>query len=156
MFDLSFVGSGTESRRPWTFTVSLLSQGLLLAVAGIASVVASPELPFQQWTAVFLEPPRPPAAAPPPAPQRVVQVTEPEVFRADLVQPTKIPDKVAVIVEEAPPAEAMYTGPSVVGSTGSSGGVKNGVISGFLKDVPTVAPPPPPPPVVEKAQPQTP
>lgn len=145
MFDLSFVGTGAESRRPWTFTVSLLSQGLLLAVAGIASVVASPELPFQQWTAVLLEPPQPPRAAPPPPPQ-AVPVIRPEVFQSELVQPIKIPDEVALIVEESKQPAVAYTGPGVEGGFGDPVGGGGSVIDAIVGDVPTVAPPPPPPP----------
>ena len=155
MFDLSFVDAGAESRRPWTFTVSLLSQGLLLALIGIASLIAGPELPFQQWTAVFLEPPLPPAAAPPPREQPAVQMVEPEVFQADLVQPTAIPDKVALIVEEAQ-RPALEAGPGVVGATGPQGGIRNGVIDGIARAVPSVAPPPPPPPPADPLPPKTP
>lgn len=145
MFDLPFVGVGAESRRPWTFTVSLLSQGLLLAVAGIASLVASPELPFQQWTAVLLEPPRPPAAAPPPAAQPVVQVQKPEVFRSEMVQPASIPDKAAIVVDAPKPTAVSSTG-SVVGATGPGAGDPDGVIGAMVRETPVVAPPPPPKP----------
>lgn len=149
MFDRSIVGVGAESRRPWTFTVSLLTQALLLALAAMASVAFGPELGIQQWTTVLLEPPRPPAAAPPPREQPVVQAVQPETFQTELVQPKSIPDKVAVIVEERAPA-VIDSGPIVPGATGDPNGVRGGVIDSIVSSVPAVAPPPSPPPAVEK------
>jgi len=149
MFDRSIVGVGAESRRPWTFTVSLLTQALLLALAALASVAFGPELGIQQWTAVLLEPPRPPAAAPPPREQPAVQVVQPETFQTELVQPKRIPDEVAVIVEERAPT-VIATGPFVPGATGDADGVPGGVIDSIVGSLPGVAPPPPPPPAVEK------
>ncbi|MBI1357520.1 MAG: TonB family protein [Acidobacteria bacterium] len=150
MFDLTFVDGGRASRRPWTFTASLICQGIVISTLALASVAAGPGLPLHDWTAVFLAPPKPPAAKAPPK-QQPVQTVAPERFQSELTQPRSIPDRVAMIVEEAPPAEAA--GASVEGATGEPGGGDD-VITGIVNSIPDVAPPPPPPPVVEKTKPE--
>ena len=146
MFDFSFVGAGTASRRPWTFTVSLLFQGFLIAILALTSIVAGPGLPLHDWTAVFLEPPPPPPpAAPPPQPQPV-RAAAPERFQSELLQPTRIPDRVAMIRGR----RRRRRRASVFGATGPAG-PGGGVIPGFLGSTACEVPPPPPPPPVEAA-----
>jgi len=72
-----------------------------------------------------------------------------------LVQPTEIPDEIAIIKEEdMPPPAATIAG--VVGGVpgGTIGGSLGGVIGGIISGQPQVAPPPPPPVKKKKATPK--
>jgi protein TonB len=142
VFQQSIVGSG---RRSWSFAISLVAQTALLGLVLLATLMYTPLLPAAKFTAVFLEPP-PPPPGPPPPPADPVRVRQPEVFSAELRTPTEIPDKVAIIQEEAlpaPPLDRTYVG--VPGGTGPAGpGVLNSIGGAVLP------PPKPPEPKVEK------
>jgi protein TonB len=70
------------------------------------------------------------------------------------VQPTEIPDEIAIIKEEDMPPAATIAG--VVGGVpgGTIGGSLGGVIGGIISNQPLVAPPPPPPVKKKKAIPK--
>lgn len=139
MFQQSIFAS-EESRRPWTFSVSLLAQALLIAVAVLVPMLAKPMLPVLNAAIVSLQLPKPPRAPEPAPPVQQVAAVRPQQFSSILQQPTRMPERPAVVVEREAPVVAA--GPSVPGPQG-------GVISrlgGF-----TVGPPPPPPPTVEPA-----
>lgn len=140
MFQQSVLSS-EESRRPWTFGVSLLAQALFIAIAVLIPLLTEPMLPALNAAIVSLQTPKPPhphAAAPPPPPQQIAAV-RPQQFSAILHQPARVPDRVAVIVESD--TSAIGIGPSIPGTLDPEGGV----IAGLLIGQPRVAPPPPEP-----------
>lgn len=124
-----------ESRRPWTFSVSLLTQALLIAVAVLVPLLAKPALPALSAAIVSLQLPKPPRVAAPAPPPRQVSAERPQQFSSILHAPTRVPERAAVVVETDAPAVAA--GPT---SPGPSGGVMYRIV-----DVPVVPPPPPPP-----------
>lgn len=142
-----FILSGEESRRPWTFSVSLLAQALFIAIAVLIPLLAKPMLPVLNAAIVSLQLPKAPRAAAPPPTQQIV-VVRPEAFNDALRQPRQMPDRAAILVEAEAPAFAV--GPSIPGA--EEGGVENGVISGLIRSTP-VAPPQPPAPAAKPAPP---
>ncbi len=142
MFQESLL-SGHDSRRPWTFSVSLLTQLLLVSLAVLLPLLGKPMLPLVSRAFVLLEPPKPPRGAPPPA--QTIVVERPQRFDQELRQPQTIPDRAELIVDRAP-AE-IASGPVVVGA--DPGGAGAGVIRSIVADVPAVRPPAPPPPKPE-------
>jgi protein TonB len=138
------VGSGAAARKSWSFGVSLLAQTLALCLALLATIAYTPLLPAARFSATILEPPKPPAAKPA-APEHVA-VVQPERFTAELTQPTKIPDRVAKIVD---PPEA----PRISNSTaGVIGGDRNGIPDGVIDSIVGSVPPPAKPPAPEPAE----
>lgn len=146
MFQDSTVPRG---RRPYAFAFSFLFQCLGLALLAAVSIVVAPSLPTAVWTDVLLTPP-PPRSAPPPAAE-VVRSRAPARF-TELVQPTAIPDRVRIIVDDPSDfAEAALPGiPDLGLGPGAGGGT--GLPIGVPGPSGPVAPPPPPP--VEKPAPQ--
>lgn len=134
MFQQS-IPSSEESRRPWTFSISLLAQALFIAIAVLIPLLAKPMLPGLNAAIVSLQLPKPPRAAAPAPPQQAAAV-RPQKFSAVLHQPTRVPDRVAVVVETEAPA--LSVGPSIPGA--EVGPFQSGVIIG-----PPVAPPLPEP-----------
>ncbi len=140
MFQQSLMG-GDDSRRPWTFSVSLLTQLLVVTLAVLLPLLSEPVLPLVSRAFVLLEPPAPPRGAPPPPKTRVVK--EPERFTKEMVQPKTIPDRVELIVDETP-AE-IVAGPTVIGADPGRG-VRGALPESFVPEAPLVRPPAPPPP----------
>ena len=60
MFESSVLTGDQESRRPWAFSVSLLAQLLLVAVAILVPLLSKPLMPVLSAALVSLEAPRPP------------------------------------------------------------------------------------------------
>ncbi len=113
MFERSVLSGDQESRRPWAFSVSLLAQLLLVAVAILVPLLSEPLMPVLSAALVSLEAPRPPRSVPPPPPERVVVL--PEVFTAELRQPREIPVDVLRVSDEPPElarVESSAYGPS--------------------------------------------
>jgi protein TonB len=106
------------------------------------------ELPATELMGFLVAPPPPPPPAPPPI---VTRKLIPEQFNP-MATPVAIPDRVAIIQDEAPPAASIA---GVVGGIagGAVGGGLGGVIGGIISSTPLVAPPPPP---VKKAPPPPP
>ena len=146
MFQQSIL-SAEESRRPWTFSVSLLAQALLITLAVLIPMLAEPMLPMLNAAIVSLQLPKPPRASAPPPPQQVVAV-RPETFKGELRQPTKMPTRAAVLVEAVAPVVAP--GAAIPGA--ATGGFEGGVISELGGSI-RVAPPAPPPAVEPEAPP---
>jgi periplasmic protein TonB len=152
MFENTFVGHGA-SRRSWPVVVSFLAQSLLVCLAALIPLLTTRSLPAQQWFAVLLEPPRPPAPAAPPAAEPQPRQTAPtRIDDSVFHSPAVIPEKVALITDpEQPIAQAPQdVGLRVVGAV--PGGDPNSLFSGGR--APVIAPPPPP--VVTPKQPVTP
>lgn len=148
MFQEIIASGRADSRRPWTFAVSLLSQAAAVSIVALGSIVISPALPVAGWTAVLLAPAPPPPPAPPAAPAaRPISRPTPRRFEG-LVQPTRMPDKAHLLIDD--PADLAEAAPpsspaGVMG--GTRGGVKGAVVSFLPENLASpVAPPPPPAP----------
>ena len=146
MFQQSIL-SDEESRRPWTFGVSLLAQALFIAIAVLIPLLAKPMLPALNAAMVSLQPPKPPRATAPPPPQRIAAV-RPQQFSTVLRQPAQMPARAAVIVDTPPNVGVDRNG--VVGAGPGPGSATAGIFA--------AAPPvkPPPPPVAEPEEPAQP
>ena len=141
MFQQS-ICSNEESRRPWTFSVSLLAQALLIACAALVPLLKKPMPPALSAAMVSLQSPKPPrSAAPAPPPEHVV-AGRPQAFRDVLRQPRRMPDGARIIADPMPPTAA--TGPAIPG-VGFDGGVISriaGVTMGPLPPPPAAEPEP--------------
>ncbi len=138
MFERSVLSGDQESRRPWAFSVSLLAQLLLVAVAILVPLLSEPLMPALSAALVSLEAPRPPRSAPPPPPVRVL--APPEVFTTELRQPREIPAEVTRVIDPPPVITAVESSPY-----GLSDGSRNTVVNSIVSN-PTVTPPPAPAP----------
>ena len=106
MFQQSIL-SIEESRRPWTFGVSLLAQALFIAIAVLIPLLAEPMMPALNAAIVSLQPPRPPRAAVPAPPPQQIAVARTQSFSAVLVQPREMPDRARINAEPLPPMGAI-------------------------------------------------
>jgi protein TonB len=134
MFERSVLSGDEESRRPWTFSVSLLAQVLLVAVAILVPLLSEPLMPALSAALVSLETPRPPRSVPPPPPERVVVL--PEVFTAELRQPREISVDVLRVIDSSPEVASVESFPY-----GLSDRSRNTVMNSIISN-PTVTPPP--------------
>ncbi|MDA0206179.1 MAG: energy transducer TonB [Acidobacteria bacterium] len=147
MFQQS-IHSAEDSRRPWTFSVSLLVQALFIAIAVLIPLLAEPMLPMLNAAIVSLQLPKPPRASAPPPPQQVVAV-RPETFKGELRQPTQIPARVAPIVDAPPPSVELNR----IGVVGASPGPSDALINTLTNKVRVAPPPAPEPAPVPEAEP---
>lgn len=132
-------------RNPVEWFVSLFVHIVIVGAVILVPLLFTQALDLRSFQSVFLVAPRPPAAAPPPAPAaQVLKTARPmaRLLETKLVAPTAIPAKVKIVVDEAPPDP----GAGVVGGVpgGVAGGVLGGIIGGVTDSARTVAPPPPP------------
>ena len=147
MFEDSLLESSgrLRTKRKWTTVLSLLLQCLLIGVMILVPLIYTEALPRQQLMTFLVAPPPPPPPPPPPAaiPVRVVKVVQTDIINGQLRTPTKIPEKVAMIKEEAAPPPMTTAG--VIGGVpggvpgGSLGGVMGGIIGGTPVAVPKQA-----------------
>ena len=149
MFEDSLLESSgrLRTKRKWTTVLSLALQCLLIGVMILVPLIYTEALPRQQLMTFLVAPPPPPPPPPPPAamPVRVVKVVQTDIINGQLRTPTKIPEKVAMIKEEAAPPPMTTAG--VIGGVpggvpgGSLGGVMGGIIGNTPVAVPKVAMP---------------
>ena len=135
-----------KTKTPWAVAFSFTLQAIFIAGLLLFPLLNYYQLPATELMTFLVAPPPPPP--PPPPIEAIIKKVIPREFDAGLIQPTTIPDKVAIIKEEAiPPPAASIAG--VVGGVagGGIGGSLGGVIRGIISSAPIVAPPPPPPPV---------
>jgi protein TonB len=150
MFEQTFIEGRAKTSRGWPVVVSFSLQVCGIAVA-LAVPLLNPELLPRMAMTVYLAAPSPPPPPPPPPPAgSVVRAarTPQRVFDgARLLEPQRIPQQVAMIVE-APES----TTPGVPGGidSGVPGGSREGVPGGILDALPRPAPPPPPQPAVKE------
>ncbi|MFI5090523.1 MAG: energy transducer TonB [Terriglobales bacterium] len=147
MFEDSLLESSgrLRTKRKWTTVLSLVLQCLLIGVMILVPLIYTEALPRQQLMTFLVAPPPPPPPPPPPAamPVRVVKVIQTDIMNGQLRTPTKIPEKVAMIKEEAAPPPMTTAG--VIGGVpggvpgGSLGGVMGGIIGGTPIAVPKQA-----------------
>ena len=149
MFEQSLMETAIgKTRTPWTMALSFGLQMLMIGVAILVPLLNYYELPATELMGFLVAPPPPPPPAPPPV---VTRKIVPEQFNP-MATPVAIPDRVAIIQDEAPPPASIA---GVIGgiSGGAIGGGLGGVIGGIISSTPIVAPPPPP---IKKAPPPPP
>jgi len=149
MFEDSLLESSgrLKTKRKWTTVLSFVLQCLLIGVMILVPLIYTEALPRQQLMTFLVATPPPPPPPPPPAamPVRVVKVIQTDIINGQLRTPTKIPEKVAMIKEEAAPPPMTTAG--VIGGVpggvpgGSLGGVMGGIIGNTPVAVPKVAMP---------------
>src|SRR3954465_1687788 len=149
MFEDSLVESSgkLKTRRGLTTTLSFVLQIVALGIMILIPLIYTEALPKGQLTTFLVAPPPPPPPPPPAAPPPPPRAAAPPVHRVVegndqvLRQPTKIPQKVAVIKDEEPPQAAAGVTGGVPGGVpgGSMGGVIGGII-GSARSMPIAAP----------------
>ena len=147
MFEDSLLESGNrfrKGRRRATTVVSFLVQGLIVGILVLLPLFYTQALPTQQLMTMLVAPPPPPPPPPPAAAAAARAVRpEPQVNTNALRTPTRIPERVQMIKEEAPPSTMAGVVGGVPGGTpgGQIGGVLGGIISSTPVAVPKVATP---------------
>jgi len=141
--------SGTRpGRRTLDFVASLVVHTLFIATFILLPLYFTEAIDLKQFTQTFLVAPPPPPPAPPAAPVVLkVRATARRVFMTDgkLLAPTVIPEKIAMIKEDALPPDV---GIGIVGGVpggvpgGQAGGVIGGIISGAPRTYIPIAPTP--------------
>ncbi len=145
MFEDSLVESAgrLRTKRKWTTVLSFVLQCLLIGVMILIPLIYTEALPKQQLMTFLVAPPPPPPPPPPPAaiPVKVVRVIQTDIVNGQLRTPTKIPEKIAMIKEEAAPPPMTATGGVIGGVPGGvPGGSLGGVIGGIIGNAPVAVP----------------
>ena len=133
-----------KTNKPVTVAISFLLQVIALGIMMLIPLIYGQALPGRQLTAFLIEPPSPPPPSPPPAAATEVRVTlKPVQQRQEFVQPTTIPEHVAIIKEDPQPPglAAGYIG--VPGGTGEASAIP--LTSIITPVVPSLPPPVAPP-----------
>ncbi|MGC2321231.1 MAG: TonB family protein [Terriglobales bacterium] len=144
MFEDSLLESSgrLRTKRKWTTVLSLVLQCGLIGVMILIPLIYTEALPRQQLMTFLVAPPPPPPPPPPPAamPVKVVKVVQTDLVNGQLRTPTKIPEKIAMIKEEAAPPPMTTAG--VIGGVpgGVPGGSMGGVIGGIIGSTPVAVP----------------
>ena len=144
MFEDSLVESSgrLKTRRGWTTMLSFSLQILFLGCLILLPLIYTEALPKQQLMSFLVAPPPPP---PPPPPAAAVQIktvkVESDIVNGELRQPTKIPEKIKMVQEDAAPPPVTATGGVVGGVPGGvPGGSLGGVIGGIIGSAPVAVP----------------
>jgi protein TonB len=147
MFEQSLEIEMERSHRGWTLLASLAGQTMAIGVAVLLPLIFPDSLSPVRLTGFLVEPP-----PPPPPPFNAVRIVEAvieraaqtQIFAGRLFEPAAVPDKPAMIIDEAPPASAPTFG--VPGGIGVPGGVDGGVLHSLLAETVAraiqLAPPP--------------
>lgn len=151
LFSDSLLDSGTPERRRrgLATTISFAFECVMIGFLLILPLMFTEALPTTQLLTFLIAPPPPPPPPPPAAAVPVVKAVQTNVLKnGQLRTPTRIPQKVVMIQEEAAPPPAPSGG--VIGGVpggipgGQLGGVIGGIISSSAKSialVPKVAEP---------------
>jgi periplasmic protein TonB len=143
MFEDSLIESGgrLKTHRGMTAAFSFGFQILLVGFLILIPLLVTEALPKQQLTTFLVAPPPPPPPPPPAAPVHIVRQVQTDIVNGQLRTPTKIPQKVQMIKEDAapPPMSGMGVAGGIPG--GAPGGVIGGIISSTNVAVPKVAAP---------------
>jgi len=144
MFEDSLVESAgrIRTKRGWTTLLSFLLEGLAIGVMILLPLIYTEALPKQQLMSFLVAPPPPPPPPPPAAAEQIKVVkVESDIVNGELRTPTKIPEKVKMIQEDAPPPPVSSTGGVVGGVPGGvPGGSLGGVIGGIIGSAPVAMP----------------
>jgi protein TonB len=142
MFEDSLIESGgrLKTKRGLTTTISFLFEAVLLGVMILIPLLFTDALPKTQLLTLIVAPPPPPPPPPPAAaPVHIVKQVQTDIINGQLRTPTKIPQKVEMIKEDAAPPPVMA---GVVGGVpgGVPGGQMGGVIGGIISSTPVAVP----------------
>jgi periplasmic protein TonB len=142
MFEDSLIESGgrLKTKRGLTTTISFLFEAMLLGVMILIPLLFTDALPKTQLLTLIVAPPPPPPPPPPAAaPVHIVKQVQTDIINGQLRTPTKIPQKVEMIKEDAAPPPVMA---GVVGGVpgGMPGGQMGGVIGGIISSTPVAVP----------------
>ncbi len=137
MFSDSLLEFGVQrKRKALATTLSFTLNVLVIAVLLGLPLAFTEELPKAQLLTFLVAPPPPPPPPPPAAAevQKVVRQIQTDVLSSgELRTPTRIPQKIEMIKEEAPPPPMPSTGGVVGGVPGGiPGGQLGGVIGGIV------------------------
>ena len=151
MFDQTFVDGSGKTKKPWTVATAFILEAAAVIVIIVIPLIFTDVLPKAMLGSMLQAPsaPEPPKPPPPPPPEAPKIKVAPKQFNDNqLMAPTKVPQKVAEIVDDP---NVDLPAPSAVGAVpgGSSGPPGFG---NLLKS----APPPPPPPKKVEEKPPTP
>lgn len=136
-----------QKPRTWVdFFVSVLGHSFVVAILILLPFYFTQAINIRQFQKTLLvAPPPPPPPPPPPAVAHMIKQPPRSFFTAGkLFAPKAIPQKIAIVKEQAPPAAESGAPGGVVGGVpgGQMGGVLGGILGGRGN-----APPPPPKPV---------
>jgi protein TonB len=158
MFEQSLleVSSTKRANRPLATAVSFVLQSILIGIVVLIPLLHTEALPARDLVTFLVAPAPPPPPPPPPAAvqkARVVREVQSDIAETgQLKTPIRIPEKIQLLKEEAPPPVMSVGG--VVGGVpgGIPGGQLGGVIGGIISSTPKAAylPPPPKPKVVKR------
>ena len=113
------------THKPWAVTMSFLVQLVIVGVMILIPLIYTEALPKGMLNTFLVAPAPPPPPPPPAAPIKIVRprIVQPQT----MVAPTVIPNKVAMIKDEAPDIGAGSNGFGVAGGTGDAlgGGILN-------------------------------
>ncbi|MEP6645303.1 MAG: energy transducer TonB, partial [Acidobacteriaceae bacterium] len=112
MFEDSLIESGgkLKTKRGVTTTISFLFQLGLILVLVLIPLLFTEALPKTQLMTFLVAPPPPPPPPPPAAAIKVVKQIQTNMVNDQLRMPTKIPEKIQMIKEEAAPPPSMGGG----------------------------------------------
>lgn len=146
MFEDSLIESGNKlkTKRGMTTTISFLFQMGLVAIMILIPLLFTEALPKTQLMTFLVAPPPPPPPPPPPAAVvHVVKQIQTNLDNGQLRTPTKIPQKILDIKEDAAPPDMGGVVGGVPGGVpgGSMGGVLGGIIGNATSAVPKMTQP---------------
>jgi periplasmic protein TonB len=137
MFEDMLIDEKIKTKRGKTTILSFTLQLLLVSVLVLLPLMFTEALPTRMLETTLVAPPPPPpppppAAAPSAAPRQVEQTQ----VKSELEVPVKIPQKVAMVREPMPNADASSAPPATGGVVGGvAGGVQGGTIGGVMGGV---------------------
>ena len=143
LFADSLLDSRPTGRRRWTTLVSYAAQAIMVALLVVAPMLYTTALPNQKLTLPLIGPPA--VSAPEPAPQPARSAaSHSEVFRGQLLTPTRIPREIAQLTESTVPPPFPGSGHAgIPGATGAGEGELPFAL--FTQTVPPPTPRPAPP-----------
>lgn len=142
MFEYSFVQATGRTVRPCTVLVSFVGQVMLVGLGILLPLVYTDVLPRGQWTGRFFAPHPPPGNSGKPAPvrQRAKAPSRAFTHPDKLVEPTRRPNRPALIIDPASPPEVEFSAAGVPGGTGSPTERLNPVVQDALRPIDTAPP----------------
>ena len=145
MFEEMLIDEKIKTKRGKTTILSFALQALLIGVLVLLPLMFTEALPTRMLVTTLVAPPPPPPPPPPAGASATPRHVEPTPVKSEMEVPVRIPQKVAMVREAMPNAQAAATPPSsggVVGGVagGVEGGTVGGVMGGVLNSVGTAVP----------------
>ncbi len=147
MFEDTLIEDRIKTKRPAATAVSFLLQALFVAILVTLPLIFTQALPVKEMATTLVAPPPPPPPPPPAAASAAPHPARPAPtpVKSELEVPVRIPQKVAMVHETAPEANAAEAAPAAGGVVGGvpggvEGGTVGGVVGGVLNSVGTAMP----------------